>query len=212
MPMVLSRLPVPATRLMRRAQLAAWTILLPCAMALAQSPIGATTAPVPAAKVTVARSEATPTWKSLTPGQREALAPLAPVWGEISGNRKRKWIALSANFQTLSPQDKATLHGRMKEWASLSSTERNRARLNFAMARDLSHEEKKAQWLAYQALSPEQKKQFAAQANTTSSGAAPAVTRSTPGKLAAVPVTRSEAPPDSSAAQRAKPPASAATP
>lgn len=179
---------------------------------MAQSPTGANITPVPAAKVTAARSEASPTWKSLTPVQREALAPLAPVWGEISGNRKRKWIALSANFKTLSPQDKATLHGRMKEWASLSSAERNQARLNFALARDLPHDEKRAQWEAYQALSPEQKKQFAAQANTQATGAAPAVTKSTPGKLASVPVTRSEAPAASSAAQRAKAPASAATP
>jgi hypothetical protein len=186
--------------------------MLPGALALAQSPTGANITPVPAAKVTAARSEASPTWKSLTPVQREALAPLAPVWGEISGNRKRKWIALSANFKTLSPQDKATLHGRMKEWASLSSAERNQARLNFALARDLPHDEKRAQWEAYQALSPEQKKQFAAQANTQATGAAPAVTKSTPGKLASVPVTRSEAPAASSAAQRAKAPASAATP
>jgi len=181
---------------------------------MAQSPIGAITAPAPApdTRVTTARSEASPTWKSLTPVQREALAPLAPVWGEISSYRKRKWIALSANFLTLSPQDKATLHGRMKEWASLSSAERNRARLNFALARDLPHDEKKAQWQAYQALSPEQKKQFAAQANHPSAGAAPAVTKSTPGKLAAVPVTRSEAQDVPRADPRAKAPASAATP
>ena len=210
--MVSSRSPVPATRWTRRAQLAAWALLLPVVLAMAQSPAGGSAAPAQAAKLTTARSDASPTWKSLTSAQREALAPLAPVWGEISSNRKRKWIALSANFNTLSPQDKATLHGRMKEWASLSSAERNQARMNFALARDLSHEEKKVQWEAYQALSPEQKKQFAAQANALASGAAPAVTKSTPGKFAAVPVTRSEPPTASSAAQRAKEPASAATP
>ena len=207
-----SRSPVPATRWTRRAQLAAWALLLPGVMALAQSPTGGNTAPAQAAKVTAARSDASPTWKSLTPAQREALAPLAPVWGEISRNRKRKWIALSANFNTLSPQDKVTLHGRMKEWASLNSAERNLARLNFALARDVPHEEKKAQWEAYQALSPEQKKEFAAKANAPATGAAPAVTKSTSGKLAAVPVTRSESPTGASAAKRAKAPASAATP
>ncbi len=179
---------------------------------MAQSPTGANIAPAPATKVTAARSEASPTWKSLTPVQREALAPLASVWSEISSNRKRKWIALSANFKTLSPQDKATLHGRMKEWASLSSAQRNQVRLNFTRARDLTHEEKKAHWEAYQALSPAQKKQFAAQAKSQATGAAPAVTKNTSGKLAAVPVTRSEVPAASSAAQRAKAPASAATP
>ncbi len=206
------RSPVPASRWTRRVCLAAWALLLPSVLVMAQTPTVTRTAPAQTGKITAARSEAAPTWKSLTPTQREALAPLAPVWGEISSNRKRKWIVLSANFKALSPQDRATLHGRMNEWASLSSVERNRARLNFALTRDLPHEEKKAQWEAYQALSPEQKKQFAAQANTRASGAAPAVTRSTRGKLAAVPVTRSEAPAASGTAQRATAPASAATP
>ena len=200
-----------ATRWTGRAQLTAWILLLPGAVAIAQSPVGGSAAPLHAVRTTAAPAESSPTWKSLTPIQREALAPLAPVWGEISNNRKRKWIALSANFKALSPQDKATLHGRMKEWASLSSAQRNQVRLNFALARDFSHEEKKAQWEAYQALSPEQKKQLAANANARATGAAPAVKR-TPGKLAAVPVTRSVAPAASSTAQRAMVPASAATP
>ena len=186
--------------------------MLPGLLAFAQSPTGATTSPAPATKAAAVRSEASPTWKSLTPVQREALAPLASVWGEIGSNRKRKWIALSANFSALSPQDKATLHGRMKEWASLSSTQRNQVRLNFALSRDLSHEEKKAHWEAYQALSPEQKKQLAAQAKSQTTGAAPAVTKGKSGKLAVVPVTRSEAPATLGAAQRAKAPASAAAP
>ena len=186
--------------------------MLPGLLAFAQSPTGANTTPAPAAKAVAVRSEATPTWKSLTSLQREALAPLSSVWGEIGSNRKRKWIALSANFQSLSPQEKATLHGRMKEWASLSSTQRNQVRLNYSLSRDLSHEEKKAHWEAYQALSPEQKKQFAAQAKSETTGAAPAVTKSTSGKLAVVPVTRSEVPAVSSAAKRAKTAASAPTP
>ena len=210
--MVSIRPPAPATRWTRHAQLVACAFLLPGVLALAQTPTGTSATPEQTAKVTAAQTQASPTWKSLTPAQREALAPLTSVWGEISSNRKRKWIALSANFKRLSPQDKVTLHGRMQEWASLSTAERNRARLNFALSRDLPHEEKKARWEAYQALSPAQKKQFAAQAQPSATGAAPAVTKSTPGKLAAVPVTRSETPAASSAAQRAKTPASAATP
>lgn len=211
MPMVLSCQPALSTPTTRRAHLVAWALLLPGVIAMAQSPVGASAA-AQSAKVTAARSEASPTWKSLTLAQREALAPLSTVWGEISGSRKRKWIALSTNFKNLSPQDKATLHGRMKEWASLSSAERNQARLNFALARDLPHEEKKAQWEAYQALSPEQKKQFAAKASTQATGAAPAVTKNPPGKLAAVPVTRSEAPTGSSVAPHVQSPGSAAAP
>lgn len=135
---------------------------------------------------------APPAWNTLTPAQQAALQPLAPIWHEISTNRKRKWIALSANFSRLSPTDQATLHVRMGDWARLSAAERNRARLSFVETRDLSSDEKKAQWEAYQALSPAQKQQLAKQAGSRAPiGAAPAITSRPAGKLAAVPVTRS---------------------
>lgn len=132
-------------------------------------------------------------WSELTPAQQAALQPLAPTWGGISTAQRRKWIALSRNYPSLSTAERATLHGRMTEWAALSPAQRNQARLNFARTKRLSTEEKKAQWQAYQALSPEQKKQFAAGARAPAAGAAPALTPLAPNKLAAVPVTRSEA-------------------
>lgn len=134
-------------------------------------------------------------WNQLSDRQQAALQPLAPIWSQVSANRKRKWIALSADFDKLSPNDKIRLHGRMREWAALSNVERNRARLNFAQTRTLSSEEKKAHWEAYQALSPDQRQQLARQAaKRPATGAAPAVTHRSTGKLAAVPVTRSERP------------------
>lgn len=135
-----------------------------------------------------------PAWDSLSARQKEALQPLAPVWGDIRANRKRKWIALSANFASLSPADRVTLHGRMTEWASLSAAERNRARLNFSQSSALTQSEKKAQWEAYQALSPERRQELAAQAAQGAAGprgAAPALPRPSSRKLAAVPTTRS---------------------
>lgn len=162
--------------------------------------------------------QAPPAWNKLTPAQQAALQPLAPIWHEINASRKRKWIALSANFSRLSPAEQATLHVRMGDWARLSTAERNRARLNFVETRDISGDEKKAQWEAYQALSPAQKQQLARQAGVRApTGAAPAITSRPTGKLAAVPVTRSPsaATPPASAAPQAVTPArgpSAATP
>ncbi len=112
----------------------------------------------------------------MSAAQQTALQPLAPIWTQISSNRKRKWIALSARFSKLSAAEQATLHGRMAEWATLSNIERNRARLNFTETRSLSSEEKKIHWDSYQALSPTQKQQLARQAaNRAPLGAAPAV-------------------------------------
>jgi Protein of unknown function (DUF3106) len=160
---------------------------------------------------------APPAWTTLTAAQQAALQPLAPIWHEINTSRKRKWIALSANFNRLSATEQATLHVRMGDWARLSTAERNRARLNFVETRDLSAAEKKAQWEAYQALSPAQKQQWATQAgNRPQVGAAPAITGRPTGKLANVPVTRSASaaspvPVPPAANPRAAPPASGAS-
>ena len=52
-------------------------------------------------------------WKSLTPAQREALAPLERDWPSIDAVRKQKWIALAARFKTLSPEERARISERM---------------------------------------------------------------------------------------------------
>ena len=133
-----------------------------------------------------------PEWAELNAAQKTALAPLQSSWAGISSGQKRKWIAMSANFAGLSPTEKATIHGRMTEWTALGPEQRRQARLNFAQTKDVPLDEKKAQWNAYQALSPEQKRQLAADAPGTPGGAARAITPVAPAKLAAVPVTRSE--------------------
>jgi len=170
--------------------------------------------PVKAATPTrpvVPPADSPPTWASLNGSQQAALRPLAPIWSQITPGRKRKWIALSANYGRLSPAEQAILHGRMTEWATLSAAERNRARLNFAETSNLSRQEKKAQWEAYQALTPSQKQQLAGQAaKAPPIGAAPAVTSRSRGKLASVPVTRPEKVLDHAAAPTGTAPPSAA--
>lgn len=165
-----------------------------CAHAQVQAP----TPPASAARAEAPKPKnlefsSKPAWSKLTPAQQVALAPLAPAWSGISEAQKRKWIALSQNYPGLSDAERATLHGRMTEWAGLSPAQRSQARLNFAQTKQLSTEEKKTQWEAYQALSAEQKKQLAsAGAKPKATGAAPAVTPVAANKLAAVPITRSE--------------------
>ncbi len=135
-----------------------------------------------------------PTWAELSAAQRMALEPLAPFWSTLSEGQKRKWIALSTNYPRLTPAEKATLHGRMTEWAALSPAQRNLARLNFSQTKSLTADEKKTQWEAYQALSPEERRQLSEEAQARASSA-PTIARAvapTPNKLANVPTTRSE--------------------
>ena len=116
-------------------------------------------------------------WRELTPFQQQALAPLASNWDTISEPQKRKWLEISKSYQSMTPEGRATLNSRMKEWVELSPHQRAQARLNFGKTKELSRqltpEEKRAQWQAYQALSPEEKQKLVAK-SPKASGAAPA--------------------------------------
>lgn len=125
-------------------------------------------------------------WGDLTRAQQEALAPLAPHWDALSEGRRRKWIALSHNYKSLSPEEQQKLHSRMSEWANLSVQERIQARLNFAQTKKLPPEEKRAQWEAYQALSDEERKELATRAPLHPMGAATPVKPVPAQKLAVV--------------------------
>ena len=182
-----------------------FALLVPLALGLGSLTAHAQVSTPTAAKSKPAKSPSAdvstkPAWSELTPAQQVALSPLASAWNGINEAQKRKWIAMSQNYPGLSAAERTTLHGRMTEWATLSPAQRNQARLNFAQTKQLSTEEKKTQWQAYQALSPEQKSQLASRAQPKAPGAAPALTLVSPNKLAAVPITRSEAHSPSSAA------------
>jgi hypothetical protein len=120
-----------------------------------------------------AKQQATrPTWKELTPEQQQALQPLAPHWGTLPDDRKRKWLALSKNYLAMPPAEQAKLHSRMREWVQLSNQQRTQARLNYAETKTLTAEQKSAQWQAYQQLSAEEKRRLAAKAPAKPAGAA----------------------------------------
>ena len=144
-------------------------------------------------------------WAQLTLLQQQALAPLASSWNtSMSEPQKRKWLEISKNYATLTPQAQATLTSRMNEWVALTPQQRAQARLNFGKTMELSTqltpEEKKAKWDAYQALSPEEKQKLAATAAPKPAGAATAIKPVPPQKLAILP-----APVASQPAARASP-------
>ena len=133
-----------------------------------------------------------PGWSELSAAQKAALKPLAGSWAGISAAQKRKWIALSQNYPSLPPAEQAKLHSRMDDWASLSAAQRNQARLNFAETKQLSPDQKKSKWEAYQALTPQEKQKLATGSPATPAGAALAVTPVPKQKLADVPPSRSD--------------------
>ena len=130
-------------------------------------------------------------WSKLTLQQKNALQPLASSWGSLSAGQQRKWLEVSRNYHSLTAADKASMHSRMADWAALSNRERAEARLNFATTTELAHEltpqEKKAKWEAYQSLSAEEKRKLANQASRAPVGAATAIRPVAPQKLVALP-------------------------
>lgn len=155
--------------------------------ALAQAP--AARAPIPADTPIIALE-----WRDLTPAQHKALTPLEAAWPNLSAGQKRKWIALVQNYHQLAEPERVKLHDRMAQWAALKPQEREKARLNFAATKKLTPAEKAANWEAYQALSPEDKKGLAKKsrplANTTALAAKPASSS----VITPVPVTRRSTP------------------
>jgi len=114
----------------------------------------------------------TPRWIDLTLAQQDALMPLAGTWSSLPFNQKRKWMTLVQNFPLLSRTDQAKLHSRMAEWAALNPAQRELARLNFAVSKNLSAADRAATWEAYKALSPQERQKLAARAAAKPTGAA----------------------------------------
>lgn len=170
----------------------------------------------PASAVKAAASGATstgptsllsPSWASLTPAQKECLAPLQPEWDRLDSALKGKWLEIAARYPKLSPEHQQRLRERMVAWTRLSPAERQKARIGFQHAGDLRSEEQasrlQAKWEAYQALSPEMRQRLAERAAEKASGQRPGPEGATlkadakPGKAAAlrVPPTSAGLPP-----------------
>lgn len=184
----------------RRCELLAgrWALLLlmtGSALATAQ-----TVTPVPAAtpgKTVVVPAFSGPAWVELSPVQREVLTPLASAWPSLSESHKRKWLEMARGYRALPPEEQAKMQGRMREWVALSPQQRSQARLNFAKTKELSKEltaeEKKAKWEAYQSLSTEEKRKLADKAPAKPVGAAPASKPVSRQKLATIPTAAEQA-------------------
>jgi hypothetical protein len=168
-------------------------LLLSGAVLFTGALVGAQTAPVVAAKPAPSLP-GRPLWMDLAESQQQALAPLAQLWPAMTEPHKRKWLAVSQNFGQLTAEEQATVQGRMREWAALSPQQRTAARFNYADAKQLLQEDKKAKWEAYQALSPEAKQKLAAQQSQPIQGAAPAVKPVSAAKLTTSPVANANKP------------------
>lgn len=103
-------------------------------------------------------------WASLSPAQRQTLAPLAPQWHTLDRTSRDKWVSVANRFASLPPVEQQRLQHRMKQWAQLPPQQRGEARLRFQNTRQLTPAERQQSWAAYQALSPDERQDLAQQA------------------------------------------------
>lgn len=136
-----------------------------------------------AADLKLAQASGAIAWRSLTSEQQAALQPLGKLWPSMGADQQRKWVALTHNFNRLSPQERATLQSRMTEWARLTPAQRQQARLNFGELRQLPADERRAKWEEYQALPIEERERLARDRPKPPTGAAPALKPAAPDRL-----------------------------
>lgn len=146
-----------------------------------------------------------PTWAELADNEKQILQPLAAVWDGMSTTRRRKWRSIVKNYAQLSPADQSKLSARMREWALLSTKERQLARLNFAQSKKLNSEELASNWEAYQSLSESDRKALAVNSLPAPAGAAIAPKPIPKEKLATIAVTRHSTEAERATASAAQP-------
>jgi len=131
--------------------------------------------------------EAGPRWSELSPTQQQILQPIEHLWPSLEDYRKRKWLAIAKNFPNLSPESQAIAQERMRQWVALSPSQRAQARLNFAQSQELSTDEKKAKWEAFQSLNEDEKQKLSDKKPGLPKGAATAPKPIPPEKLTSTP-------------------------
>jgi hypothetical protein len=174
------------------------------AFALAVAVVVVTAAPDIAsaqARAATVAAEGVP-WSSLTPNQKSALQPLQRDWDSIEATRKGKWLEIANKLPSMPPEERARVQARMADWARLTPRERGQARMNFKEAQELSPQERRARWEAYNALPPDQRQRLADRAAPAPASQQPA-RKATPSDEAAR-SAKSNVVPNSSYAPRPK--------
>lgn len=109
----------------------------------------------------VDQRDGSPSWSSLRPEQRTALAPLRAEWHRLDDPQRLKWIAVADRFPTMSPAERERMQSRMQEWAGLSPEQRGVVRQRYQQAQGVDPAERRARWQEFQSLSPEERRQWA---------------------------------------------------
>ncbi len=124
---------------------------------LATHAVDTTAAPAP---VTAAPASSIQ-WNSLTPAQKQALAPLEKDWVSLGKERQQKWVVFAAKYQQMNPDDQKRTQDKMNAWSRLTPEQRLAARENYIRSNKYQPEQRKQKWDEYSQLPDDQKAQLA---------------------------------------------------
>ncbi|MHB0925029.1 MAG: DUF3106 domain-containing protein [Gallionellaceae bacterium] len=71
---------------------------------------------------------ATTSWRSLTPAQQEALAPLSQQWDSLPEQQQHRLLKTAKRYPNLTPEQKSRFRDRLEAWSKLTPEQRNAAR------------------------------------------------------------------------------------
>ncbi|MFM2056886.1 MAG: hypothetical protein RLY71_1271 [Pseudomonadota bacterium] len=111
------------------------------------------------------------TWSQLPASEQKLLSPLQAQWASMDQIRRQKWREIAQRYPKLSAEQQERLRSRMVEWAAMSPSERNQARLQFEESKLVPAEERRVRWEAYRALPEEERKLLLDQATRRKSAA-----------------------------------------
>jgi hypothetical protein len=125
--------------------------------AVAEPPVAETPVAIAPPPPGTLQSLVHPLWSDLSESQRQVLQPFASQWNTWPAAEKRSWVALANRVPRMKPKDQARAQRRISEWAQLTPGQRQIARQNYRLARQLlPRDERVAQWERYTQLTPEQ--------------------------------------------------------
>ena len=99
-------------------------------------------------------------WNSLSPEQRNMLAPLQSTWDQMPQRRQARMLDRAKHWETLDPDQRAAIRRHIEHWQQMTPEERKNARANMRKFHQLSPAQRKqlhATFERFQQLPPAQR-------------------------------------------------------
>jgi Protein of unknown function (DUF3106) len=92
--------------------------------------------------ICVPGSAAAQSWRSLTPTQREALAPMVQQWDTLPELQRHRLLETAEHYPQLTPIQKQRYHDRLEKWSKLTPEQREAARQKYRAFKKLPAKER----------------------------------------------------------------------